>query len=62
MTKLCCICYARYIGYGHNAQPVREGRCCDECNSKVVFPMRVIRAKRMEVLISETKARQEENP
>jgi hypothetical protein len=36
----CCICGASYSNYGHNAQPVREGRCCDECQEKVVMPAR----------------------
>lgn len=36
----CCICEAKYTNYGHNAQPVKEGRCCDECQEKVVLPAR----------------------
>lgn len=26
---------------GHNAMPVSEGRCCSECNFKVVLPERL---------------------
>jgi hypothetical protein len=26
---------------GNNALPVVDGRCCDECNRKVVIPMRI---------------------
>lgn len=26
---------------GHNAEPVNDGRCCSECNSLVVIPMRL---------------------
>ena len=26
---------------GHNAEPVREGRCCDSCNSGIVLPARL---------------------
>ena len=26
---------------GHNAEPVKEGRCCDECNAQVVIPTRI---------------------
>lgn len=26
---------------GNNAQPVHEGRCCDDCNAMVVIPARV---------------------
>lgn len=25
---------------GHNAQPVNDGRCCDNCNSRIVIPYR----------------------
>ena len=23
--------------YGHNAQPINNGRCCDECNKLVII-------------------------
>ena len=26
---------------GNNAQPVNDGRCCDDCNLKVVIPARL---------------------
>ena len=26
---------------GHNAEPVRSGRCCDDCNFCVVIPVRI---------------------
>lgn len=29
-----------YEGYGNNAQPVNNGRCCDECNITIVVPRR----------------------
>jgi hypothetical protein len=29
--------------YGHNAQPVNDGRCCSDCNSNVVIPTRLKR-------------------
>jgi len=28
---------------GNNAQPINNGRCCDECDSEVVIPARIIR-------------------
>ena len=28
----CVICNEPYEGYGHNALPVKEGRCCTDCN------------------------------
>jgi hypothetical protein len=27
---------------GHNAQPVRDGRCCSTCNSTVVLAARLL--------------------
>lgn len=37
----CCICGKEIVGYGNNPYPIKEGRCCDECNLIVV----VIRAE-----------------
>lgn len=34
---ICCICGKKFKGYGNNPWPLKEkGRCCDECNDKVV--------------------------
>tara|TARA_R100000458_G_C8229191_1_gene211398 strand:+ start:221 stop:421 length:201 start_codon:yes stop_codon:yes gene_type:complete len=30
-----------YWSEGHNAQPVTNGRCCDDCNDQVVIPVRI---------------------
>jgi hypothetical protein len=38
---ICVICNQDIEGYGHNAQPVKDGRCCDVCNSTVVIPARL---------------------
>ena len=27
--------------YGHNAQPINNGRCCDMCNTTFVIPFRI---------------------
>jgi hypothetical protein len=27
--------------YGHNAQPINDGRCCSVCNIEVVIPTRI---------------------
>ena len=36
--KLCCICEARHvIGFGHNAEPLKKGTCCDACNYLVLY-------------------------
>ena len=35
--SLCCLCEEPLKGYGHNAEPLASGRCCDNCNySKVI--------------------------
>lgn len=36
-VKICSICGKPYVGYGNNAAPINDGRCCDECNRKVVM-------------------------
>lgn len=37
-TKICSICHAAYTGYGNNAKPVNDGKCCDTCNTVHVIP------------------------
>ncbi len=37
---ICSICGKHYEGYGNNAQPVNNGRCCDKCNGTIVVPRR----------------------
>jgi hypothetical protein len=32
----CSICGTTYTGFGNNAWPVNDGRCCDLCNVIVV--------------------------
>ena len=39
--KVCSICKNKYIGFGNNAYPINNGRCCDECNSMYVIPARI---------------------
>ena len=39
----CSICGKTFYGYGNNAQPINNGRCCDDCNSYYVIPERMIR-------------------
>ena len=39
--QVCCICGEEYTGYGNNAEPYKEGRCCDKCNMKFVIPYRL---------------------
>jgi hypothetical protein len=34
---ICCICNNEFEGFGNNPWPLkRYGRCCDECNMKVI--------------------------
>lgn len=44
----CSICdgllqpwYPGATGYGHNAEPINHGRCCNGCNDTVVIPARI---------------------
>jgi len=30
-----------YWTLGHNALPIKEGQCCDFCNSTIVLPKRI---------------------
>lgn len=32
----CCICGENIKGYGHTSLPLKDGICCDSCNSKVI--------------------------
>jgi len=41
-TTKCCMCKRVEAGFGHNAQPASEGRCCTECNWTIVIPLRVM--------------------
>lgn len=52
-TKVCCLCGEAidahlhpetgevYWTDGHNAMPIRDGRCCSECNGDRVLPARL---------------------
>lgn len=44
-TNTCSICGDTYTGYGHNADPVNDGRCCDDCNGVHVIPARIDHAR-----------------
>lgn len=42
----CCICGKDVGKYGNNPEPASsEGICCDDCNFKIVLPMRLKRMK-----------------
>ena len=41
-TKICVICKKPInSAYGHNAEPIKKGRCCDYCNAYKVVPKRI---------------------
>ena len=46
----CCLCGNQILvensgwAQGNNAQPVKDGRCCDECNIRVVIPFRLTKS------------------
>jgi len=42
LRRTCCVCGKEYTGFGNNAEPVMEGRCCDECNRTKVLPLRMM--------------------
>lgn len=52
----CCICGKEIEGYGNNPMPVAGTACCDECNNKVIVPLRVflttLRAQNLAILIT----------
>ena len=39
--KICSICQSEFTEWGNNAQPVNDGRCCNDCNATVVIPARL---------------------
>ena len=41
----CVICNKSYEGDGNNAQPIMKGDCCDDCDSTIIIPERLIENK-----------------
>lgn len=37
----CSICSKEFNEPGNNTSPLKRGKCCDECNSKLVLPLRI---------------------
>lgn len=44
MKRTCCLCGD--FPAVHNAAPVAEGFCCEECHRMIVLPIRLILAAR----------------
>jgi hypothetical protein len=41
-TDTCSVCSKKLDSkFGHNAEPVNNGRCCSQCNDTVVIPYRM---------------------
>jgi hypothetical protein len=43
-NQICSICNGPIVGFGNNAYPVNDGRCCDRCNADCVIPARIERS------------------
>ena len=41
MSERCVLCDVPLIAYGHNPEPLAEGRCCTSCNDTLVIPARL---------------------
>ena len=44
----CCLCGRYFKGYGNNAWPVSNGKCCNKCNEEKVLPARLIEMMKLE--------------
>jgi len=42
-VKVCLICSGAIVGFGNDAQPITDGRCCDRCHAERAVPERVRR-------------------
>ena len=49
----CVFCDVEIEGYGNNSEPIKKGRCCDDCNNKLVIPFRVQELKKYKKEIDE---------
>jgi hypothetical protein len=41
IKEKCTICKKEVKGFGHHAEPVKKGTCCDLCNDVHVIPARI---------------------
>jgi len=39
----CSVCGWAYVGQDNDAQPINDGRCCDQCYARHVIPERARR-------------------
>ena len=45
-VKVCSICGGAIVGFGNSAQPINDGRCCDQCNADHVIPAQRVAAEK----------------
>ena len=50
---ICDICGKLYTGYGNDAYPVYDGKCCNDCNRLVVIPARLIEYRKTTINLYE---------
>jgi hypothetical protein len=39
-VEVCSVCGGAIVGFGNDAQPIKDGRCCDRCHAERVIPER----------------------
>ena len=39
--KTCSLCGKKFKGWGNNSSPFQRGDCCDDCNNRLVLPLRM---------------------
>lgn len=39
--KVCDICGKKFEEFGNNPAPFKGERCCNDCNNKLVVPLRI---------------------
>ena len=44
-VKICSICGGAIVGFGNDAWPVNNDRCCDRCNAERVIPALGLRGR-----------------
>jgi hypothetical protein len=44
-VQACSICGGPIVGFGNDAWPMNDARCCDECNSERVLPALQLRER-----------------
>jgi hypothetical protein len=45
-VEVCSICTGAIVGFGNDAQPINDGRCCDRCHAARVIPAQRVAAEK----------------